>query len=167
MVKRLPFSDTKVEVESSVAEITKHLISAGFDQIGHTYDKGTHSVFAAQDGATFYFEVNLDSVQAAVVDSLSDRRRGYIEDGDEDEVAKFKHQCAMCGWRLLAGHVKAVADAIKLGVVTPAQAFAGHLLLTKKDGKAYTLADHVSTLAHNGKLNSQNIMAPLLLEHKS
>ncbi len=166
MAKRLPFSDTKVEVESSIAEITKHLISAGFDQIGQTYDKGTRSVFAQSDGAMFYFEVNLNSVQAALMDSLSDRRRGFIEDGDEDEVARFKHQCAMCGWRLLAGHVKAVADAIKLGVVTPAQAFAGHLLLTKKGGKPYTLADHVDKLAGEGNLNSQNIMAPMLLEHK-
>lgn len=128
----LPFENTTVSEARSTAEIVGLLEEIGFQEIGQISQNGKRRVIARHNGAEFHFQVDLDAVKQAFLDDLGQRTRDqyHREDWKREEIdAKIAKKAERVAWRLISHQVKSLCDSIKLGVVSIAQAFGGHLLV--------------------------------------
>ena len=165
----MPFENTKIDQEQSIAMITGQLVRVGFSQTGHVCKEGKYRVVASDNDATFVFQIDQDAILEKLISGSSDRRQRHIRGRSEEAIELLRalnERAGKIGWRLLAEHVKALCDSIRLGVVTISQAFAGHLLLQMHSKRAYTMADFIAEQAAAGKLNSPDLLKPLLLPER-
>ena len=160
MADYLPFMNTTISVRKSIADCMDMLEESGFEETGQHSKNGEYEVFAAYKNTPFEFSVNIEAVRRAMVSNLGERTQAGIRQGTpqgRNKMLELSNQAQRVGWRLMALHIKAVCDSIKLGVLTPADAFAGHALLPDKHGGKITLAQKLTELVEEGKFNSANV----------
>lgn len=167
--KRLPFQATKVPASQSMTDTSTMLREAGFDEVGQVTSKTKNVVFARFSGAEFHFEIDESLIVPQLIATLSDAKRKKIARAEEkldsegkDILDEIGEQAEMIGWRLMALHVKALADSVKLGVISRSQAFGGHLFINTKDGPEY-LAESITRAIASGKVVSPAVLNTLLL----
>jgi hypothetical protein len=162
----LPYENTKVSEQASMMEVMTMLEMTGFDKTAHVNSGGQRVIFAAYKGAEFQFAIEQQPIVDAMVKNLSARRQSEIRQKSPRGRAAMENvmeQSRRVGWRLMAIHVKALCDSIKLGVVGIAQAFGGNLIIGKDHDRSITLAEHLTLAIETGKLESPGFLRPLAL----
>jgi hypothetical protein len=160
----LPFENTKIPAARSMSEIQTTLGLVGFEGTAQTTMNGVHTVYAIYKGVKFQFQIDVERIVKAFVDMSGPRVQKEIHAGSakgKKRMLEYHDQALRVGWRLLTLHVKGVCDAVKLGVLTPSQAFAGHALLIGPDKKPITLAETLTAAIESGEIHSGKV---LLLE---
>ncbi|MEW6113567.1 MAG: hypothetical protein AB1664_15660 [Thermodesulfobacteriota bacterium] len=146
----IPFLTTTVPVIRTVHEISRMLGETGFDQIATIQDSsgGKYRVIAVYRGAQFEFSVQSQGV--------ADKIR---QDAPIRYFNKTDTLAPMIAWRCLYHAVKSACDSIKLGVVSPAQAFSGMLVIARnRDGSTVLLADRLTENIERGQFDGQNLL---------
>lgn len=146
----IPFLTTTVAVVKTVHEISGMLAETGFDQIATIQDSkgGQYRVIAVYRGAQFEFAVNSTGVAEKIKSEAPTRYYNRV-----DTLAP------MIAWRCLYHAVKSACDSIKLGVVSPAQAFSGMLVIERhKDGTTVLLSDRLTENIEAGQFDGQNLL---------
>jgi len=162
-MKYLPFENTNIPARRSLSEIQAMLEETGFTETGQININGQNTIVAGYKGATFRFEVYKQNIIDTLIKNLGERTKIQIRNKTPQGISKMidiDKQAMKIGWRLIYLQVKALCDSIKLGVITPAQAFAGYLVT----GQNETLADRLTESIETGKLKSNSILSPLLIE---
>ena len=153
----LPMQNTTVSHRRSMSDVQEMLEETGFESTGQLSKNGRQIVIATYKGAQFVFECNIDAIQQKLVSHSSTLKQREIRNGTPKGRAallEIKEQSLKVGWRLLTLHVKSICDSIKLGVITPAQGFAGQLL--GSDG--VPLAEKITESIESGNLTSPELL---------
>lgn len=173
----LPFAETEVTETRSLVQIVEHLTALGFDEVYSGTTKGVKKVFAHHKGATFQFEVIIESVKNAFISEMGERtqNRYYNTDKAEefagetkkqkrDRIAwvkwrreteqKLEEKAGRAAWRLIANQVKSLHDSIRMGVITISQAFGGHLIITDRAGKQQYMSTFITEKIESGEMQS-------------
>lgn len=156
----IPFLTTKVTARKSLNDCTYMLEETGFEQVAAISDKsaGQYRVVAVYRGAQFEFRVRTEPIIEAIKRSLSSRTRRMRKDDQawHDDLAQRAFDI---GWRMMFAYVKSTCDSIKLGVVSPAQAFSGMLVIERhKDGSTVLLSDRLTENIEAGQFDGQNLL---------
>ena len=160
MADYLPFMNSRVSVRKSIGSCMDMLEQSGFEETGQHSKNGEYTVYAAYKKTPFEFSVNIEAVRRTLINNLGERTQAEIRQGTpqgRNKMLEISNQAQRVGWRLMSLHIKAVCDSIKLGVLTPADAFAGHALLPDAHGGKITLAQKLTKLVEEGKFNSANV----------
>lgn len=157
MVKYLPMQNTTVPHRKSMAEVQSMLEETGFTSTGQLSKNNRQIVIAEYKKAQFLFECDIEAIKQKLISNASSSKQREIRRGSPKGRAillEIQEQALKVGWRLLALHVKANCDSIKLGVITPAQAFAGQLV--GSDG--ICLAEKITIGIESGNLSSPELL---------
>jgi len=163
----LPYENTKVSEQASMMEVMTMLENTGFEKTAHVNNGVQRVIFAAYKGAEFQFAIDQQPIIDAMVRNLSTRRQSQIRQATPHgraDLENVREQARRVGWRLMAIHIKALCDSIKLGVISTAQAFGGMLVIGRREGRSITLAEHLTTAIETGKLQSPGFLTPLAIE---
>ena len=166
----LPYATTKVSEHTSMTDIQMALEKVGLDETAIIRQPKRKAIAVQCEGAEFLFEIDVERVVESLVKHSSDRRKRNIKLENEDGIhalAEIYEQAGRIGWRHLAYQVKSTCDGIKLGVLSPMQAFAGYLQLAAPNGARKPLAMHLTEMVNNGQFLSPRSVMPLMLEDKS
>ena len=166
----LPYENTRISEHVSMTNIQMALEKVGLDQTAIIRQPKRKAIAVQCEGAEFLFEIDTEIVVESLIKNSSGRRQRNVRMKNEDGlriVEKFQEQAIRIGWRHLDCQVKVICDGIKLGVLSPMQAFAGYLQLTGSNGGRKPLAMHLTELASKGQILSPRSVMPLMLEDKT
>jgi len=150
--------------------IQMELENIGLDQSAIIRQPKRRAVAVQCEGAEFLFEIDTEIIVEGLVKNSSDRRKRGVRLENEQclrVLAEMHEQAGRIGWRHLAYQVKSICDGIKLGVLSPMQAFAGYLQLAGPNGGRKPLAMHLTELASQGRMISPQSVMPLALKDKT
>lgn len=142
----LPFENTDVPVSRSQDAIKDLLYNVGFEAIADFSDRAGRRVIRAEFGpngqrAVFQFESNIEKIL-----------KGFKARGRSKSEQERREKANRMAWRALYFSVKSIHDQIKLGSIEIAEAFAGQMLLTDKQGNQMKVGDMLITGLSEGKL---------------
>lgn len=163
----LPFENTKVPSQKSMMDIMLMLEMTGFTKTMQLNDAGRRSIHAIYHSAEFMFEVDISAVTQTLITNAPKYKQREIRQKTATGNAfaeDIRDRSSRIGWRLMAEYVKGVCDGIKLGVISPAQAFAGNLIITDASGQRIRLAEHLTTAIETDTLKSGAFTGPLMIE---
>ena len=155
----LPYQTTTVSERTSMTNIQVMLENTGFEQTAVITDHGVHKIIAVYKRQSFEFDIDTESIVTAMINDLGHRSISNIRnktEWGEKKLRDIQLQAVKVGWRLMYIHIKAVCDSIKLGVISPSQAFAGHALIGVKGGQPVTLAQILTQKIENNEILSDN-----------
>lgn len=139
----LPYQNTKVSMSITMAHIEAALQDIGFERIGRLTENGNSTVLASSGNASFKWQADIAAVKKAYAESFVRGPRRAMTDEQASRIA----------WRYVWFSVKAVTDAIKLGIINISDGFGGYAML--KDGK--TVGEELIRLSSEGKLQKTSI----------
>ncbi len=162
----LPFATTSVPASHSMSDIEAMLEGCGFKDTARVNNGGVRTIHARQGRVEFMFTIDVHNIVKAIIDHSSRSKQREIRVKSVRGNAwleDLREQAERVGWRLMFAHVKALCDSIKLGVISPAQAFAGHLVTGRtSDGAPTLLADAIVLLESNPDFRPAGLLAGLL-----
>lgn len=166
----LPYEKTTISEQTSMTKIQMELEEIGLNQSAIIRQPKRKAVVVQNSGAEFLFEVDIELVVESLIKNSSTRRKQNIRLKNQEGprvLDEMYGQAARIGWRHLAWQVKTICDGIKLGVLSPMQAFAGYLQLAGPNGSRKPMAMHLTELVNNGQAISPRTVMPLMLEDKT
>ena len=145
---RIPFSDTIISANKSMAELQAMLQYLKFDVVAGVIES-RRMVMARHGRAEFRFEADPSKILAI--------------QGIRRPTPQQIEQAEKIAWRYLSWQVKTLCDGIKLGMVEVSQALGGYLVFRNPENGATTsLAAYITEKVASGDLDSSRSIAGLI-----
>ncbi len=137
MAREIPYIDTSVTVQKTVAEIETILQVHGASQIVKNFESGRIKAIAfMHEDIPFQLPSNVDAIYQRIVEGRKDNYgrwlvRGRWSYGEPDQQARetWYDQAERCGWRNVMYWVKAQLALVEIGMVTVTEVFLPYMLM--------------------------------------
>lgn len=140
MPREIPYIDTTVSVEKTLAEITELLRVHKASHVLTEYDAGRiKSVGFKHDGVPFQLPSRADAIYQYLFDRHVDGARWLVKGKwqygapTQEARAQWQAQAERCAWRNVMAWVKAQLALVEIGMVTVTEVFLPYMLVGSQE----------------------------------
>ena len=130
MPRKIPYVDTAVSIEKTVAEIETILLVHNASHIMKEFESGRiKSVAFKHDNVPFQLPTNVEPVYQYLLDIRQQSPRYSLRYPDQQAKARLYDQAARCAWRNVMFWIKAQLALVEIGMVTVSEVFLPYMLM--------------------------------------